>query len=247
MLGVIGGSGIYSLSTLVETRSVEAITEYGAPSSPLVFFAQEQSKADERLCFIARHGADHSIPPHKVNYRANIQAMVDAGVERILSVNAVGSCSEDFAVGELLLPTQIIDYSYGREHTFFDKLQSFDDHIDFTLPFDSDWQQKIKHAAATQNIDLPVAGTYACTQGPRFETAAEVQRIIRDGGDVIGMTAMPEAALAKERGIAYASLSMVVNAAAGLQGDAILHGDIDAVLLSASQRVKQVILSLLTG
>lgn len=240
MLGIIGGSGLYELYGIASKRSVDEGNAYGQPSSPVVL-ASVDASAQESLYFIARHGVDHSIPPHKVNYRANIQALYDAGVSRILSVNAVGSCNASYGTGALLMPEQIIDYSYAREHTFFDTLASFANHIDFTLPFDKQWQERIQQAAKAAGQDIPIAGCYACTQGPRFETAAEVQRIMRDGGDIIGMTVMPEAALARERGIAYASLSMVVNMAAGLESDAIDHKDIDGVLSETTRLIDRII------
>ncbi len=260
MLGIIGGSGLYGLESLQATRVIEVETVFGLPSSALTFVrkakddetglnatridSSEKDKFSSSLfdmCFLARHGEDHSIPPHKVNYRANIQALVDAGVNRIISVNAVGSCNLDIAVGSLLMPMQIIDYSYGREHTFFDCLGSFDDHIDFTFPFTAELQQQIHQIAEQRGLAVPVFGTYGCTQGPRLETAAEIQRLIKDGCDLVGMTVMPEAGLARERGIDYVSLCMVVNPAAGLTESLVSTKDISTSLESTMANVKKLL------
>lgn len=249
MLGIIGGSGLYQLDTLTILKRIQVSNDYGKPSSELVFAScKSKHNTDDTLsdiCFITRHGADHSIPPHKINYRANIQALLDAGVDRIISVNAVGSCNAALPVGQLLMPEQIIDYSYGREHSFFDRLEGFSNHIDFSWPFCADLQRDIQQAANAVDADIPpIIGTYACTQGPRLETAAEVKRLINDGCDVIGMTAMPEAALARERGLRYASLSVVVNPAAGMESDSIMLDDIPAVLAKAMTQVGQIIAEL---
>lgn len=254
MLGIIGGSGLYQLDTLTVSKRLELANQYGKPSSELVFAHQKDKASNTEsdkdfidhnlsdLCFITRHGSDHSIPPHKINYRANIQALVDAGVDRIVSVNAVGSCNAKLAVGQLLMPEQIIDYSYGREHSFFDRLEDFSNHIDFSLPFCPALQRDVQAAAKAVAVDIPaIIGTYACTQGPRLETAAEVKRLINDGCDVIGMTVMPEAALARERGLAYVSLSVVVNPAAGMESDTVLLDDIPAVLDAAMLKVGRII------
>ncbi len=212
MLAVIGGSGYYDLSWFEEKSFIEIETEYGKPSAAIL----KGRYSNKDILFLARHGIDHRIPPHKINYRANIKALYECGVKKILSINAVGSCNEDHNNGQLLLPTQLIDYTCSRAHTFFDELESIDQHIDFTQPFNQHLQSDILAAAKEVDIELDLDGTYACTQGPRLETAAEVQRIKQDGCDLIGMTAMPEAALAKEQGIHYASLCVVVNPAAGI-------------------------------
>lgn len=249
MLGVIGGSGLYNLDSLHLLETIDVNTAYGLPSSPLHIASATKGDGEQneqtRITFISRHGLDHSIPPHKINYRANIQSLVDNGVTQIISINAVGACNTDLAVGQIIMPVQLIDYTYGREHSFFDSLESFDNHIDFTLPFSGELQQHIKAAAAGLAIDVSIGGTYACMQGPRLETAAEVRRIINDGCDVIGMTAMPEAALARERGIDYISLCIVVNPAAGLEGDSINTEEIPQILAAAMQSVERIITGLI--
>ena len=259
MIGIIGGSGLYSLDGLVEIDRTRCTTAYGEPSSELVRVCGQhadsenkgknkggnQSKPKPVLLFVARHGADHAIPPHRVNYRANVQALCDAGVTHIVAVNAVGSCNARFAVGDIVLPTQLIDYTSGREHTFFDQLRDFNDHIDFTEPFSESLQHRLQAVAEVVNVKTQLGGTYGVTQGPRLETAAEVQRLIRDGCDLIGMTAMPEAALAREKGLAYASLCVVVNSAAGLDSQVISTEAISAVLAQSMERIGKMISSLL--
>ncbi len=245
MLGIIGGSGLYSLDSLHLLETIDANTHYGKPSSPLHIASSDEEHSEQnqqaKIAFISRHGLDHSIPPHKINYRANIQSLADNGVTQIISINAVGACNANLAVGQIIMPVQLIDYTYGREHSFFDSLESFDNHIDFTLPFSGELQQRIQATAAALAIDILIEGTYACMQGPRLETAAEVRRIMNDGCDVIGMTAMPEAALARERGIDYISLCIVVNPAAGLEGDSINTEDIPHILADAMQSVEKII------
>ncbi len=239
MLGIIGGTGLYQLDGVTTTaRAVD--TAYGVPSSALQF-------AGEQAVFLARHGRDHSIPPHRINYRANIQALYDAGVRDIFSVNAVGGCSERFAPGELFMPLQLIDYTYGREHSFHDRLSTFGDHVDFSEPFSTALQQQLVALASRCEVPLQVAGTYACTQGPRFETAAEVRRLSRDGCDMVGMTVMPEAALAAERGMRYASLCVVVNYAAGVQPSMPEMAEIEATMNAAQVQVRKLLAALLAS
>ena len=237
MLGIIGGTGLYQLEG-VETVAQQVDTDYGLPSTVL-------HRLDQRAVFLARHGVDHSIPPHRINYRANIQALYDAGVTQILSVNAVGGCSPAFAPGELFMPVQLIDYTYGREHSFHDTLSGFSDHIDFTEPFSAILQQQLQTIADHCSVALRREGTYACTQGPRFETAAEVRRLQRDGCDMVGMTVMPEAALAAERGMGYASLSVVVNYAAGVQPEMPSMPEIEQTMNTAMLRVRKLVAALL--
>jgi len=244
VLGIIGGSGLYRLPLLHNQRQLVVETPYGSPSSELTLLAP-QVGGEAAGCFLARHGAEHSIPPHKINYRANIQALVDLGADRILAIHAVGSCKSEIAVGRLLLPTQIIDYSYSREQSFFDRLDSFSQHVDFSQPFSATLQDALLEKARALDIPLSLGGTYACTQGPRFETAAEIARIVADGGDLVGMTAMPEAALARERGIDYASLSIVVNPAAGIAAEEGGLEGIPAVLEQAALTAQKIIAALL--
>ena len=173
------------------------------------------------MWFLQRHGSPAAVPPHRINYRANIAALQAVGATHIVGVNAVGGLHIDLLPGTLVVPDQLVDYTWGREHTFDEGADGHLLHIDFTEPYDAGLREALLAAARRAELDCRAAGVHAITQGPRLETAAEVRRLRRDGGDVVGMTGMPEAALAREAGLAYASLCMVVNAAAGL-GDAPL-------------------------
>ncbi|MDP4917434.1 MAG: S-methyl-5'-thioinosine phosphorylase [Haliea sp.] len=211
-VGVIGGTGISQLSGLVRVGEHDRETVYGAPSRPI----EEGLLNGQRLFFLHRHGSPKAIPPHLINYRANIAALRDLGVTHLIAINAVGGIGADMQPGRLVVPDQLIDYTWGREHTFDDGHNGNLQHIDFTQPYDRALRLAIIDAASNAGIPHQAYGVHAITQGPRLEAAAEVQRLARDGCDIVGMTGMPEAALARECGIRYASICMVVNAAAGL-------------------------------
>jgi 5'-methylthioinosine phosphorylase len=214
MLALIGGSGMYELAGLAATRRIDASTPYGAPSARLVA-GELKARA---VLFLARHGEQHRLPPHRINYRANIRALRDHGATHIVAVATVGGVGAVFAPGVIALPDQILDYTSGRENTFFDGGQDGEGgvkHIDFTHPYDETLRARLRLAARRANETVHFGGTYAVTQGPRLETAAEIRRIRRDGADVVGMTGMPEAVLARELDLPYAALTVVVNAAAG--------------------------------
>lgn len=245
MLGVIGGSGLYSLEdvaggTAVERR--EAGTRWGAPSSPLTVTAAGGS----RVVFIARHGEDHSIPPHRINYRANIAALKEAGVDRILAVGSVGGIGEGCVPGTLVVPDQLIDYTSGRERTFAgpgDPVR----HVDFSHPYSPDWRQEVVAAAWREapaaGVPLVGEGIYGATDGPRFETAAEITRLSRDGCTIVGMTGMPEAVLAREAGLEYAAACPVGNFAAGVS-----PGILDqAEVVSASRLAIPLVIRMVTA
>jgi 5'-methylthioinosine phosphorylase len=211
-IGIIGGTGLEQLEGLTLVREHALATPFGAPSRPI----QEGLLGGQTLYFLHRHGSPAAIPPHRINYRANISALHALGVRRLVAVNAVGGISPDMQPGRLVIPDQIIDYSWGREHTFDDGSSGSLQHIDFTEPYDRQLRLALVEAAETAGIAHEPCGVHAVTQGPRLETAAEVRRLARDGCDVVGMTGMPEAALARELGMAYACVCMVVNPAAGL-------------------------------
>ena len=211
-LGVIGGTGLDQLQDLVIEQRHTIETPYGAPSRPL----EEGRLGQARVVFLQRHGGEQPIPPHAVNYRANIWAMQSLDVTDIVAINAVGGITPHMQPGELVIPDQIIDYTWGREHTFDDGSTGSLMHVDFTEPYDRELRLALLQLARDHVIDHEDTGTYGATQGPRLETAAEIRRMVVDGCDIVGMTGMPEAALARELGLAYASICMVVNAAAGL-------------------------------
>jgi len=239
MLAILGGSGLTRLSTLAETRRISARTAYGEPSGPLTLGRIGASE----VLFLARHGDAHSIAPHQVNYRANIQALKDAGATRVASVATVGGIRKGFGPGALVVPDQIIDYTWGRASTFFEGPAAKVTHIDFTQPYSAPLRLAILAAAKRCGEAIADGGCYGTTQGPRLETAAEIARMERDGADLVGMTAMPEAALAREAGLEYAAIAVVVNHAAG-KGDSareISLAGMEAVLQQAMARVLRIL------
>ncbi len=238
-LAVIGGSGLAVRAPEGEPPE----TPYGLASSAL---GHAQFGATPALV-LARHGMQHQFPPHRVNYRANIAALKNAGVTRIVATYAVGGITTDLAVADLVVPDQIIDYTHSRAHTFFDEFTGEPVHVDFTQPFDEPLRQSLLKAAERAGQATIARGVYACTQGPRLESAAEVKRLERDGATIVGMTAMPEAALAREAGIAYAGIAVVVNPAAGADGgDHIDESALWQSIADASRRFSEV-LSCLDG
>ena len=211
MYAIIGGSGLAKLSALRNTRRRVMRSPYGEPSGALTF----GELAGREVVFLARHGYGHTIAPHEINYRANIWALKELGVQGVYSVATVGGVREDLGPRTLVVPDQIIDYSHSRKSTFFEGAEARVTHIDFTQPYSALLRERLLASARAIGEPIVDGATYACTQGPRLETAAEIERIARDGGDLVGMTGMPEAALAREAGLDYAVLGVVVNHAAG--------------------------------
>jgi 5'-methylthioinosine phosphorylase len=211
MIGIIGGTGLTQLANLQVLRRQIVRTPYGDASQPLVF----GKIAGYDVVFLARHGGGHTIPPHAINYRANIWGLHSVGVTSLLAVATVGSIDTAFLPGDIVLPDQIIDYTHGRDNSYCDGIERPVMHIDFTHPYTPVLRDICKQAAA--NIQLPIhdGGVYACSQGPRLETAAEINRLEGDGASLVGMTGMPEAALARELGLHYAAICPVANHAAG--------------------------------
>ena len=211
MLGIIGGSGLGEFANMRVTRRRAVRTPYGKPSSALVFGTLRGRK----VVFLPRHGPGHTIPPHEVNYRANIWALHAQKVKNVVSVASVGGIRADLGPGTLAVPDQIIDYTHGRSSTFFTRGRGPVTHIDFTRPYCEAMRERLLKAARVAGEAVVAEGTYAATQGPRLETAAEIGRLERDGAHFVGMTGMPEAALAREIGLCYAAIAVVVNHAAG--------------------------------
>lgn len=211
-LAVIGGTGIEELEGLVVYREHEVETPYGAPSRAI----QAGRLGNAELLFLHRHGAPATIPPHRINYRANLWALRSLGATEVVGINAVGGIGKEMHAGRLVIPDQVIDYTWGREHTVDDGSDGRLLHIDFTEPYDRELRRALVAAGAAREIDFANGGVHGVAQGPRLETAAEVRRMARDGCDLVGMTGMPEASLARELGLSYAAVCMVVNAAAGL-------------------------------
>lgn len=236
-LAIIGGSGLYCLQADAAATTHEVSTPFAAAP---VRLSLEHSTAGA-VWFLPRHGREHNIAPHEINYRANLWALRQVGVRRIVAVNAVGGISDDMLPGTFVLPDQIIDYSWGREHTFCTGDHAFDKHIDFTWPYSRRLGAVLQSAARECQLALRQGGVYACTQGPRLETAAEVRRLARDGCDIVGMTGMPEAALARELGLDYACLALVVNRAAGLGSEVISPADMREVMEAGIEEVRRLL------
>lgn len=211
MIGIIGGTGLTQFENLQVIRRQIVRTPYGDASQPLIF--GELSGAE--VVFLARHGGGHKIPPHSINYRANIWALQSVGVKSLIAVATVGGIDQSLMPGDIVLPNQLIDYTYGRDNTYHDGVEKPVMHIDFTQPYTESLRQVCIKAANNIQQNLHDQGVYACVQGPRLETAAEINRYEKDGAHVIGMTGMPEAALARELGMDYAALCPVANHAAG--------------------------------
>jgi 5'-methylthioadenosine phosphorylase len=245
MLAIIGGSGLTRLSTLAVAHREVVRTPYGEPSSALVF----GQLAGRSVAFLARHGHGHTIPPHRVNYRANLWALKHRDVDAILAVASVGAITGACVPGDLVLPQQLIDYTGGREQTFFDGGDRQVIHVDFTQPYDSALRARCLAAAQAAHIVIHDGGVYGAVSGPRLETAAEIDRMERDGATIVGMTGMPEAALARELGIPYAAIAVVVNHAAGRgeSAQAISMERIARVLETAMDKVKVLIAQVVRG
>jgi len=223
MLAIIGGTGLARLKNLSITHRQVIRTPYGEPSGALTF----GEIGGHRVVFIARHGYGHTIPPHEINYRANIWALAEQKVSRVVSVCTVGGIAPDLSPGTIVVPDQIIDYTYSRPHTFFEGGDKPVTHIDFTEPYCPQMRARILTAAQNGKQAVKDGGVYAASQGPRLETAAEINRIAGDGGSMVGMTGMPEAALAREAGLSYAAVAVVANWAAG-RGNSVHKVDLSA-------------------
>lgn len=210
-LAVIGGTGLYAFPGLADIERHHIDTPYGTPSDAIV----SGRLGDRRLAFLARHGESHSVPPHRVNYRANLWALHQVGAKRVVGINAVGGIRDDMAPRVVAVPDQIIDYTHGRISSFCDADGAKVEHIDFSWPYTASLRAALLAAASEAGVGVVDGGCYGATQGPRLETVAEIRRMRRDGCDLVGMTGMPEAALARELGLDYACLALVANWAAG--------------------------------
>jgi 5'-methylthioadenosine phosphorylase/5'-methylthioinosine phosphorylase len=222
-LAIIGGTGLSQLADLTLIKSEKINTPYGQPSAEFIT-GELNGKA---VIFLARHGNPHSIPPHKINYCANIWGLRQLGVTNIIAVAAVGGITPEMTPAYIAIPDQIIDYGYGRKHTFFEDEGDSVMHIDFSYPYSQPLRSKLILAAKQANIAISPIATYGCTQGPRLETAAEIKRMEQDGCDIVGMTGMPEASLAKELGLNYATVSVIANWAAGKSEGEITMAEIE--------------------
>lgn len=236
LLAVIGGTGLNRLATM--SRSAERID---TPFGPASAVPQIGTVGAHEVLFLARHGQPHRIAPHLVNYRANLWLLRELGATAVVATNAVGGIAGAMAPGDLVIPHQIIDYTWGRQHTYMDVQELV--HVDFSAPYDPALRERLRAAALELDSGCSVfnGGVYGATQGPRLESAAEIDRLSRDGCDVVGMTGMPEAGLARELGLAYASVCLVVNRAAGRGEGPISEADIRRVAEQGMARIERLI------
>ena len=239
MLAIIGGTGLTQLDNLTITHRKVARTPYGEASGALTFGHIN----GHEVIFLARHGYGHTIPPHQVNYLANIWALREHQATHIVSVASVGGIHPDLSPGTIAIPDLIIDYTYGRKNTYFNSADESVTHVDFTEPYCEEMRQRIISACDTANERYAKQGVYACTQGPRLETAAEINRLERDGATMVGMTGMPEAGLARELDLRYAAIGVVVNHAAGRGNSkiAINGNEVQSTITASMIRVRKVI------
>lgn len=234
---IIGGSGLYQFDGLDIIEQKTITTDYGLPSDTVTVGKLN----GELIYFLPRHGALHSVPPHQVNYRANIAALKLLDVKKIIAVNAVGATVNTLAAGDIVIPDQLIDYTWGRDHTYSDGSGEGVEHIDFTFPFTPTLRETVITAAKSIQQEIVETGVYGCTQGPRLETAAEIAKLAKDGCTIVGMTAMPEAALAKELSMDYVSISIVANLGAGLSEVELTFEDIQAVVSGGLEKIQALI------
>ncbi len=240
-VAIIGGTGLTALDTLTISHQEVLSTPYGEPSSPLIW----GELGGQTVVFLARHGQHHTLPPHKINYRANLWVLHRIGVKQIIAVAAVGGIRADMAPGVLAFPDQIIDYTWGRHSTFFEDHLSHVTHIDFTEPYCGILRERLIQAAHELQLDARETCTYAAMQGSRLETAAEIRRLERDGCDIVGMTGMPEAALARELDLRYATCAVVANWAAGKVAGVITMVEIEQNLVEGMANVKRLLARLI--
>ncbi|MBD9477842.1 S-methyl-5'-thioinosine phosphorylase [Pseudoxanthomonas sp. PXM02] len=243
-LAVIGGTGVYKLADLQDVEARELDTRFGAPSGPV----RIGTLGGRRVAFLARHGEGHSVPPHQVNYRANLQALKDLGATRVLALNTVGGITDACGPRVLACPDQLIDYTWGRISTICEEPGTEVLHVDFGDPYTHLLRQQILAAAREANVEVLDGGCYGATQGPRLETRAEIRRMRRDGCDLVGMTGMPEAGLAREMGLEYACLAIVANWAAGCGTDEeITMDEVLANVAAASSGIPSLVAALARG
>jgi 5'-methylthioadenosine phosphorylase len=240
IIGVIGGSGLYDIPGLEITDSAKLSSPYGEPSD--VYRIGRLS--GKEVAFLPRHGSMHHIQPHKINYRANIWGFRELGVKKIISVGASGGISGRMKPGLITLPDQIIDMTSGRPSTFYDEEEVI--HVDFTEPFCRDLRNYLIRAAEQSKVGVGESGLYVCVNGPRLETAAEIKTFSLWGADMVGMTAMPEASLARELEICFAGISVITNYAAGITNRRLTTTEVVETMQAASEEIKLLLKTLIS-
>jgi len=229
---IIGGTGIYEPDLLEDIEAFESENIYGRVKVNIGRYRKK------RIAFLPRHGEGHSIPPHLINYRANIRALADLGVKKIISTSAVGSLREDFRPGDLALLDQFIDFTKARKNTFFEGTEGVL-HVDMTEPYCQELSQALRENAGKNFLHFPT--TYVCTEGPRFETPAEIRMFAKMGADVVGMTNVPEVILARELGMCYASIAIITNYAAGISRENLTHQEVIETMKNNILKVRDTI------
>jgi 5'-methylthioadenosine phosphorylase len=236
MIGIIGGSGLYEIEGFVLREKKKVSTPYGAPSD--YYLIGELSGRD--VVFFTRHGSEHNIPPHMINYRANIWGFKELGVNRIISLGATGGIGHEMKPGTIIVLDQIIDMTKDRDITFYDGKGSVV-HIDFTEPYCPELRESILRAGEKSGLSLKKSGTYVCVNGPRLESKAEIRFFSRIGADVVGMTAMPEASLARETALCYAGISVVTNYAAGITGKKLTTTEVKEIMKETAKSLRELL------
>jgi 5'-methylthioadenosine phosphorylase len=236
ILAIIGGTGVYDPRMLEGLRTFEVTTRYGSAQ------LSQGSFRGEEVVFLARHGAKHGTPPHKVNYRANIAALVKLGVEKVVATAAVGSLNEKMPPGSMILLEQFLDFTKAREATFFDGGESGVVHTDFTAPYCPEINERLLAAAGNAGLELQSGAVYVCTEGPRFETPAEIRMFRQLGGDLVGMTNVPEVVLAREAGLCYSTVALATNFAAGISKTVLTHQEVLQTMAENSEKVRRLLI-----
>jgi 5'-methylthioadenosine phosphorylase len=235
-IAIIGGTGVYDPYMLTNSREVKVETPYGAITPTVGEFKGEE------VVFLPRHGSEHSVPPHRVNYQANIWGLRSMGVKRVISTTAVGSLNPQMFPGDLVIIDQFIDFTKSRPHTFYEGGEFGVVHVDYTEPYCPEVREVILKAATDLKFKAHDHGVYVCTEGPRFETPAEIRMFSQLGGDLVGMTNIPEVVLAREAAICYATISMVTNFAAGIAAGPLTHEEVVEIMAKNTERLKKLII-----
>lgn len=234
---IIGGTGVYDPELLEDVREVTVDTVYGR-----VKFIAGSYQGTE-IAFIPRHGSDHGVPPHLINYRANIMALHQSGVKNIIATAAVGSLNYEFKPGQFVLADQFLDFTKNRHHTFYEGGDQGVVHCDMTVPYCPELRQVLTDAGQEMGLKINNGGVYVCTEGPRFETAAEIKMFKMLGGELIGMTSVPEVCLARELGMCYANISIITNFAAGISGSVLTHSEVVEMMQTKITDIRKLIIA----
>jgi len=234
-LAIIGGTGVYDPQMLDDLRTLEVNTRYGSA------LLSQGSYQGREVAFLARHGSKHGTPPHKVNYRANIAALLKLGVEKVVATAAVGSLNEKMPPGAIVLLEQFLDFTKARESTFFDGGEAGVVHTDFTAPYCPEINARLLEAAKSAGLELQSGAVYVCTEGPRFETPAEIKMFKQLGGDLVGMTNVPEVVLAREAGLCYSTVALSTNFAAGISKTVLTHQEVLEMMAENAKKLRRLL------